>query len=131
MKGIILAGGTGSRMRPLTEITNKHLLPVGPEPMIIHPVKKLVNAGIRDILIITGTEYMGEIVRLLGSGHRYGCSFTYRVQDEAGGIAHALALGEQFVGNEQVCVLLGDNIYEDETKEGADAFRAQQKGARI
>lgn len=111
MKGIILAGGTGSRLMPLTKVTNKHLLPVGNQPMIIHPVIKLVEADITEIMIITGPEHMGSIVNLLGSGKDYKCKFTYRVQDEAGGIAQALGLCEGFVGNDTCCVILGDNIF--------------------
>jgi len=111
MKGIILAGGTGSRLMPLTKVTNKHLLPVGNQPMIIHPVMKLVEAGINEIMIITGPEHMGSIVNLLGSGKDYKCRFTYRVQDEAGGIAQALGLCEGFVGINTCCVILGDNIF--------------------
>jgi ADP-glucose pyrophosphorylase len=91
LRGIVLAGGTGSRLFPLTKVTNKHLLPVGHEPMIFHPVRKLVEAGIREILIVTGTEHMGDVVGLLGSGTDFGCEFTYRVQDQAGGIAQAWA----------------------------------------
>ena len=96
MKGVILAGGTGSRLYPLTKVTNKHLLPVGNQPMIYYPVKKLVDAGIEDILIVTGVEHMGDVVALLGSGKDFNCKFTYRVQDEAGGIAQALLLSEHF-----------------------------------
>ena len=94
MKGIILAGGTGSRLYPLTKVTNKHLLPVGREPMIFHPLRKLCAIGLEEILIVTGVEHMGAVVGLLGSGHEFGCRLTYRVQDQAGGIAQALALGE-------------------------------------
>jgi glucose-1-phosphate thymidylyltransferase len=105
MKGIILAGGKGTRLYPLTEITNKHLLPVGKEPMIWHPVKHLVSCGIREILVIASTDHMGDIVNSLGSGERFHCEFTYRVQEKSGGIAHALALGEQFFqGDKIVCV---------------------------
>ncbi|NDD05795.1 MAG: spore coat protein, partial [Proteobacteria bacterium] len=90
MKGVILAGGTGSRLFPLTKVTNKHLLPVGKKPMILHPVEKLVKAGIKDIVIVTGVEHMGDVVNLLGSGKDFGVRFGYKVQDEAGGIAQAL-----------------------------------------
>ena len=90
MKGVILAGGTGSRLFPLTKVTNKHLLPVGPMPMVYHPLKKFVGAGLRDILLVSGTEHMGDFVELLGSGREHNCTLTYRVQDEAGGIAQAL-----------------------------------------
>lgn len=112
MKGIILAGGTGSRLFPLTKVTNKHLLPVGDKPMIYHPISKLTEVGIEEILIVTGTEHMGDVVTLLGSGKDFGCRFTYKVQDEAGGIAQALGLAENFAGDESVVVILGDNIFE-------------------
>ena len=113
MRGIILAGGTGSRLFPLTKVTNKHLLPVGRKPMIFHPIEKLIQAGITDILIVTGLEHMGDIVNLLGSGKEFGCRFTYKVQDEAGGIAQALSLAGDFAGNDKVVVILGDNIFQD------------------
>lgn len=113
MKGVILAGGTGSRLMPLTKVTNKHLLPVGKKPMIFHPIEKLCEAKITDILIVTGVEHMGDIVNLLGSGKDFGCKFTYKVQDEAGGIAQALSLAEEFVGKDTMTVILGDNIFED------------------
>ncbi|REL24610.1 spore coat protein [Rhodohalobacter sp. SW132] len=112
MKGIILAGGTGSRLFPLTKVTNKHLLPVGNKPMIYYPIEKLTSAGIYEILIVTGTEHMGDVVNLLGSGKDFGCRFTYKVQDEAGGIAQALGLAENFVGDDSMVVILGDNIFE-------------------
>ncbi|NBC26205.1 MAG: NTP transferase domain-containing protein [Bacteroidetes bacterium] len=112
MKGIILAGGTGSRLFPLTKVTNKHLLPVGRKPMIYYPIEKLVDSGIEEILIVTGTEHMGDVVNLLGSGKDFGCRFTYKVQDEAGGIAQALGLAENFVGDDAMTVILGDNIFE-------------------
>ena len=112
MKGIILAGGTGSRLYPLTKVTNKHLLPVGSKPMIYHPIEKLTSAGIEEILIVTGTEHMGDVVNLLGSGKDFDCRFTYKVQDEAGGIAQALGLAENFAGDDPVVVILGDNIFE-------------------
>lgn len=131
MKGIILAGGTGSRLSPLTDITNKHLLPVGREAMIMHPIRKMQDAGIKEILIVTGTEHMGDIVSLLGSGHDRGLEFTYRVQDQAGGIAEALALGEGFAAGDSVCVVLGDNIFEDSIVQDVADFRAQKKGARV
>lgn len=131
MKGIILAGGTGSRLYPLTKVTNKHLLPVGKYPMIFHAVNKLKNAGIQDILIVTGKEHMGDVVNLLGSGSEMGVCFTYKVQDEAGGIAQALGLAEQFVGNDQMVVILGDNVFEDNIAAYVGNFRKQQKGAKI
>lgn len=131
MKGVILAGGTGSRLFPLTKITNKHLLPVGKKPMLLHPVQKLLDAGITEILVVTGTEHMGAVVGLLGSGAEYGCSFTFRVQDQAGGIAQALGLAENFAGGDSICVLLGDNIFQDAITGDVKAFDAQEEGARI
>ena len=113
IRGVILAGGTGSRLLPLTRVTNKHLLPVGGLPMILHSVNKMVRSGITEIMIVTGTEHMGDMVSLLGSGKQYGCSLTYRVQDEADGIAGALSLCESFVNEKSFIVILGDNIFED------------------
>jgi len=107
MKGVVLAGGTGSRLFPLTKVTNKHLLPVGEVPMIFHPVRKLREIGIEEICIVTGVEHMGDVVNLLGSGKDFGCRFTYKVQDEAGGIAQALALTENFSGKDRLCVISG------------------------
>ena len=131
MKGIVLAGGTGSRLFPLTKVTNKHLLPVAQVPMIWYPVWKMKQAGMTEILIVTGTEHMGDVVRCLGSGKDFGCRFTYKVQDEAGGIAQALALAENFAGDEPVCVVLGDNIFQDSLHLEAEAFEQHGKGARI
>ncbi|TVR30121.1 MAG: spore coat protein [Balneolaceae bacterium] len=129
MKGIILAGGTGSRLYPLTKVTNKHLLPVGDKPMIYYPIEKLTEAGISEILIVTGTEHMGDVVNLLGSGRDFGCRFTYKVQDEAGGIAQALGLAENFVGNDSMAVILGDNIFESDLKKAVNEFSGS--GAQI
>ncbi|ALS25947.1 spore coat protein [Paenibacillus sp. 32O-W] len=131
MKGIILAGGTGSRLRPLTKVTNKHLLPVGKYPMIFHAIAKLKEAGIGDILIVTGKEHMGDVVNLLGSGREFGASFTYKVQDEAGGIAEALGLAEQFACGERIVVILGDNIFADSVVPYIEKFKQQEKGAKI
>lgn len=131
MKGIILAGGTGSRLYPLTKVTNKHLLPVGKYPMIFHAVHKLKQAQISDILVVTGKDHMGDVVNLLGSGHEMGVTFTYKVQDEAGGIAQALDLAEQFVGEDQMVVILGDNVFEDDILPFVDNFRKQKSGAKI
>lgn len=129
--GIILAGGTGSRLYPCTKVTNKHLLPIGEMPMIFYPLKKLIGAGITDILIVTGTEHVGDFISLLGSGKEFGCRLTYRVQDEAGGIAQALALAERFANNEPMCVILGDNVFYDSINDVIDAFRADSTNARI
>src|SRR5437764_4277304 len=113
VRGVILAGGKGSRLGELTKVTNKHLLPVGPMPMVYHPLKKFVGAGLRDILLVSGTEHMGDFVELLGSGREHNCALTYRVQDEAGGIAQALGLAELFCRGARTLVLLGDNIFLD------------------
>ena len=113
LRGVILAGGRGTRLGELTKVTNKHLLPVGPYPMIYHPLKKLVGAGIREILLVSGTEHMGDFVELLGSGREHDCHLTYRVQDEAGGIAQALGLAEFFCRDARCVVILGDNIFLD------------------
>ena len=130
-KGILLAGGLGTRLRPLTKVTSKHLLPVGNEPMIFHSVKQLTAAGITDILIVTNPQYVGDFVNALGSGKDFGCEFTYRVQEEAKGIAHALALAEGFANGDRVAVLLADNIFEGSIRHAVDAFQSQPKGARV
>ena len=131
IKGVILAGGTGSRLYPLTKVTNKHLLPVGRQPMIYYPIEKLTRAGIDEILIVTGVDHMGDIVTLLGSGHEFGCRFTYKVQDQAGGIAQALGLAESFIGADKMCVILGDNVFEDSLAPFVKNFEAQKKGAKV
>jgi glucose-1-phosphate thymidylyltransferase len=131
MKGIILGGGLGTRLSPLTEITNKHLLPVGKEPMIWHPVRQLIMSGVTDIMVITSTHHMGAVVNSLGSGNRFGCEFTYRVQEKAGGIAHALALSRQFANGDRIVVLLGDNIFEYSIAPYVEAFRDQEQGGRV
>jgi len=131
LRGIVLAGGTGSRLKPLTKVTNKHLLPVGQKPMIFYPIEKLTAAGIDEVLIVTGVEHMGDVVSLLGSGRDFGCRFTYKVQDEAGGIAQALALAENFAQGQPVAVILGDNIFQANLKSYAEKFIAQGTGARI
>jgi glucose-1-phosphate thymidylyltransferase len=112
-KGVLLAGGTGSRLGPLCKVTNKHLLPIYNKPMIFYPLQTLIGMGIKDILIVSGTEHCGHILQLLGSGKDFGVSISYKVQDEAGGIAQALGLAENFVGDNSVAVILGDNIFED------------------
>ncbi|MFB5674639.1 sugar phosphate nucleotidyltransferase [Paenibacillus terreus] len=131
MKGIVLAGGTGSRLFPLTKVTNKHLLPVGKYPMIFHTIYKLKQAGIHDILIVTGKEHMGDVVNLLGSGREMDVTFTYKVQDEAGGIAQALGLARHFVGDDQMVVILGDNVFEDNIAPFVENFRKQAVGAKL
>ena len=111
MKGIILAGGYGTRLMPLTKIMNKHLLPVYDQPMIMHPLNTLKNAGIKDIVIITSPEFAGDFMKILGSGKEHGIKVTYKIQDEVGGIAHALAVAEDFANGDSVAVILGDNIF--------------------
>jgi glucose-1-phosphate thymidylyltransferase len=113
LRGIVLAGGKGTRLGELTKVTNKHLLPVGPLPMVYYPLRKLVGAGIRDVLLVSGTEHMGDFVELLGSGREHQCQLTYRVQDEAGGIAQALGLAALFAHGCRSAVILGDNIFYD------------------
>jgi len=131
LRGVVLAGGTGSRLLPLTKVTNKHLLPVGDKPMIFHPIEKLTGVGIEEILIVTGVEHMGDVVSLLGSGRDFGCRFTYKVQDEAGGIAQALGLARGFARQEPLVVLLGDNIFRDSLASYAGRFMKQGGGARL
>ena len=131
LRGVVLAGGTGSRLMPLTKVTNKHLLPVGNKPMIYYPIEKLTSVDIDEILIVTGVEYMGDVVGLLGSGREFDCQFTYRVQDEAGGIAQALSLAENFAQGQPISVILGDNIFQVSLKEYADKYLAQEAGARV
>ena len=131
MKGVILAGGKGMRLYPLTKVTNKHLLPVGREPMILNPIKQLTYAGIKDILVVTSKEHMGDVVNLLGSGKEYGCDFTFKVQEESLGIAHALLLCENFANNEPIIVILGDNILTNSIKNFVNNFKSQQIGARV
>ncbi len=122
LKGVILAGGTGSRLKPLTNATNKHLLPVYNKPMIYYPIEMLKSAGVKDILVITGTHHAGAIFQLLGSGKDFGVKFTYRVQDEAGGIPSAIALAEDFVGDDKFISINGDNIVFESLKPFADKF---------
>jgi len=131
MKGIVLAGGTGSRLKPLTNVTNKHLLPVGKYPMIFYPIYQLKQAGITEILIVTGREHMGDVMELLGSGSEYGVEFTFKVQDQAGGIAEALGLARHFVNGDKCVVILGDNIFEDNIAPFVESFAKQEKGAKI
>ncbi|HNS21743.1 MAG TPA: sugar phosphate nucleotidyltransferase [Sedimentisphaerales bacterium] len=131
LRGVVLAGGTGSRLRPLTKVTNKHLLPVGSKPMIYYPIEKLTSVGIEEILIVTGVEHMGSVVGSLGSGREFGCRFTYKVQDEAGGIAQALGLAENFANGQPLAVILGDNLFQSNLKPHAERFLAQGGGARV
>lgn len=132
MKGIVLAGGTGSRLFPLTKITNKHLLPVFDKPMIYYPIQTLVDAGIRDILLVTGGRNSGDFLRLLANGKEFGLKhLNYTYQEGEGGIADALALAEHFADGEPICVILGDNILEKSIRAAVDEFRRQPGGAKI
>ena len=132
MKGVILAGGLGTRLYPLTKVTNKHLLPVYDKPMIFYPIQTLVNAGIRDILLVTGGNSAGDFLRLLGNGKEFGLQhLNYTYQEGEGGIAAALSLAEFFVGREPVCVILGDNIIERNIIAAARAYEKQGKGAKV
>jgi glucose-1-phosphate thymidylyltransferase len=132
MKGVILAGGSGTRLHPLTRITNKHLLPLYDRPMVTYAVEALVRAGIDELMLVTGGTHAGEFFRLLGNGHEYGIDrLAYGYQDEAGGIAEALGLAARFVGGDKVCVILADNIFQRSLKPIVENFAHQEKGARI
>ncbi|HZS53271.1 MAG TPA: sugar phosphate nucleotidyltransferase [Bryobacteraceae bacterium] len=132
MKGIVLAGGTGSRLFPLTKITNKHLLPIYDKPMIYYPIETLVEAGIKDLLIVTGGRNSGDFLRLLANGKEFGLKhINYTYQEGEGGIAEALALAEHFAEGSKICVILGDNIIEGSIKGVVDDFRQQERGAKI
>jgi glucose-1-phosphate thymidylyltransferase len=132
MKGVVLAGGLGSRLRPLTSVTNKHLLPVYDQPMIYYPIQTLVNAGIIDIMIVTGGNSAGDFLKLLGNGKAFGLKhLNYTYQEGEGGIAAALSLVEHFAGKDPICVVLGDNIIEGNIRAAADSYRQQERGAKI
>lgn len=132
MKGVILAGGTGTRLHPLTKVTNKHLLPIYDKPMIYYPIQTLVNAGINEILVVTGGKSAGEFLRLLGNGRDFGLRhINYTYQEGNGGIAEALGLAEYFADGDQVCVVLGDNIIEHNISGAVERFRRQGEGAKV
>ena len=132
MKGVVLAGGLGTRLRPLTSVTNKHLLPVFNQPMIYYPIQTLVNAGITDIMVVTGGSSAGDFLRLLGNGKAFGLKhLNYAYQEGEGGIADALSLVEHFAADEPVCVVLGDNIIEGNILSAVNAYRQQGGGAKI
>jgi len=132
VKGVVLAGGTGSRLSPLTRVTNKHLLPIYDKPMIYYPIQTLVNAGIQDILLVTGGRNAGDFLRLLGNGREFGLQhINYTYQEGEGGIADALALAEYFAGDDSICVILGDNIIENNICAAVEGFKKQGRGAKI
>jgi glucose-1-phosphate thymidylyltransferase len=132
VKGVILAGGSGSRLAPLTRITNKHLLPLYDRPMVTYAVEALVDAGFEELMLVTGGTHAGEFFRLLGNGHEYGIErLLYAYQERPGGIAEALRLAERFVGGDRCCVLLADNVFERPLRPVAERFAAQDKGARV
>lgn len=128
MKGVILAGGNGRRLNPLTDVTNKHLLPIYNKPMIFYPLQTLLNAGIKEIVIVTGHEYAGGFLKLLGSGRRFGARFSFEIQEEAGGIAQALSLAEHIADEDSIAVILGDNIFEDNFAAAVQNFKG---GAQV
>lgn len=132
MKGVVLAGGLGTRLHPLTKVTNKHLLPVYDKPMVYYPIEALVQAGIREIMIVTGGNSAGDFLRLLGNGKEFGLGhLNYTYQEGEGGIAEALGLCREFVDRDRVAVILGDNIFERSIKGSVESFQAQESGARI
>ncbi len=132
MKGVVLAGGTGSRLFPLTKVTNKHLLPVFNKPMIYYPIQTLVDAGITEILLVTGGKNAGEFLRLLGNGKEFGLRhMNYTYQEREGGIAEALGMAEHFADGQPICVVLGDNLIEYNIRQAAESFKRQGTGARV
>jgi glucose-1-phosphate thymidylyltransferase len=132
LKGVILAGGKGTRLHPLTRITNKHLLPIYDRPMVTYAIEALVNAGVKELMLVTGGTHAGEFFRLLGDGHAHGIDrLFYGYQEEEGGIAEALGIAERFVGGGRVVVVLADNVFERSIKPIVERFRAQESGARL
>jgi glucose-1-phosphate thymidylyltransferase len=132
MKGVVLAGGSGTRLAPLTRITNKHLLPLYDRPMVTYAIETLVEAGITDLMLVTGCTHAGEFLRLLGNGEEYGIDrLSYAYQQHPGGIAQALGLAERFVGGDRCCVLLADNVFERPLGPVVERFAAQERGARV
>jgi len=128
MKGVLICGGTGSRLRPLTDVTNKSLLPVYDKPLLLFPLQVLLDAGIKEIAVITGTEHMDQVAEFLGSGSHYDCEFTFKVQDKPGGIAQALGLAEEFAEGNSICAILGDNIFFDDLTPAITSF---EKGGHV
>lgn len=128
MKGIILAGGRGTRLKPLTRVTSKQLLPIYDQPMIFYPLQTLLKAGIEDILIIVAPDHAGDFLKLLGSGREFDCDFTYEIQEKAEGLAQAFLIGEDFIGNDDVTLILGDNLFEDDFSQAIQSF---ESGGRV
>ncbi len=128
MKGVLICGGSGSRLKPLTDITNKSLLPVYDKPLILYPLQILLDAGIKQVVVISGSEHVDQMAGFLGSGERFGCEFSYRVQERPGGIAQALGLAESFVDGDNVCAILGDNVFFDDL---SDSIRTFESGAHL
>lgn len=131
MKGIILAGGSGTRLQPLTLVTNKHLLPIGNKPMIMHSLFKLTSSGINEIMIVTGPEYIGAMVKLLGSGNKFNCNISYRIQDNPDGIGGALKQCKNFAGTDDVVVILGDNIFKNSLSKSINKFKKIKKTSNL
>ena len=131
MKGVVLAGGKATRLRPLTKVTNKHLLPIYDKPLIYYPLQAMAKAGVHDVLVITNPEHAGHFIQLLGSGREFGLQLAYELQEEAGGLAQAVGLAESFIGNEKTLVLLGDNIFTSDLRPAVERFNAQDGGAVI
>ncbi len=131
MKGVVLAGGKATRLRPLTKVTNKHLLPIYDKPLIYYPLQAMAQAGVREVVIITNPEHAGHFIQLLGSGREFGLKLAYELQEEAGGLAQAVSLAESFVGNDRMLVLLGDNIFTHDLRPSVERFNAEEQGAVI
>ncbi len=131
MKGIVLAGGKATRLRPLTSVTNKHLLPIYDRPLIYYPLQAMARAGVHDVLIITNPEHAGHFMQLLGSGREFGLHLSYDLQEEAGGLAQAVGLAESFVGRDKVLVLLGDNIFTQDLRPAVERFSTEEHGAVV
>ena len=131
MKGVVLAGGKATRLRPLTKVTNKHLLPIYDKPLIYYPLQAMARAGVRDVLVITNPEHAGHFIQLMGSGAEFGLKLAYELQEEPGGLAQAVGLAESFVGRDKMLVLLGDNIFTHDLRPAVERFSAQDRGAVI
>jgi glucose-1-phosphate thymidylyltransferase len=131
VKGVVLAGGKATRLRPLTKVTNKHLLPIYDKPLIYYPLQAMARAGVRDVLVITNPEHAGHFIQLLGSGGEFGLKLAYELQEEPGGLAQAVGLAESFIGGDKMLVLLGDNIFTHDLRPAAERFSAEDRGAVI